>query len=199
MILFRRFLVLVTVIFWLGGFTFYASVVVPIGQQVLGSHFHQGLITRQVAPYLNLASGVVLVPLAWDIWSSADRQRWRRMCRWLAWGGIAGTLIILVWMYPRMNAQMDVENWGILDGRTFRSDHRWYLWISSVQWGFGIITLILMLLSWRAEDTAAVNNQEEPETKVDLQAEEEEKKRPVVDISGVAQSPKPPADGTSGL
>src|SRR5262249_15051836 len=158
-------LVLVAVIFWLGGFTFYASVVVPIGQQVLGSHFHQGLITRQVAPYLNLASAVVLIPLAWDIWSSADCQRWWRFGRWVAWGGIASTLVILVWMYPRMDAQMDVENWGILDGKTFRSDHRWYLWISTVQWGFGVVNIVLMMLSWRAEDMTRASNQAEAETK----------------------------------
>ena len=36
LILLRRFLVLAALFFWQGGFTFYASVVVPVGQQVFG-------------------------------------------------------------------------------------------------------------------------------------------------------------------
>ena len=77
----RRLLVLAALMFWQGGFTFYAAVVVPVGKEVLGSHFNQGRITRRVTVYLNLAGAVALLPLAWDAAASADRAaRWRREC-----------------------------------------------------------------------------------------------------------------------
>ena len=75
LILFRRFLVLVALMFWLGGFTFYASVVVPVGQRELGSHLEQGFITRQVTNYLNLSGAVALVVLAWDVAASRESSR----------------------------------------------------------------------------------------------------------------------------
>jgi hypothetical protein len=45
-------LTLIALFFWQGGFTFYASVVVPIGQEVFGP-LRQGFLTRQVTVYLN--------------------------------------------------------------------------------------------------------------------------------------------------
>ena len=47
--------------FWLGGFTFYAAVVVPIGREVLGSA--QSDVTRHVSFYLNLTAAIALLPL----------------------------------------------------------------------------------------------------------------------------------------
>ena len=44
----RRFIVLVALCFWQGGFTFYAGVVVPVGTDVLGSSLKQGFVTRRV-------------------------------------------------------------------------------------------------------------------------------------------------------
>src|SRR2546428_9021513 len=71
----RRFLVLAALMFWQGGFTFYAAVVVPVGQQVLGSDLEQGFITRQVTQWLNVAGAVALVPLAWDVLAAERRRR----------------------------------------------------------------------------------------------------------------------------
>ena len=60
LILVRRFLVLAALMFWQGGFTFYAAVVVPIGTAQLGGATEQGFITRHVAWYLNLVGAVAL-------------------------------------------------------------------------------------------------------------------------------------------
>ncbi len=69
MALLRRFLVLLALFFWQGGFTFYAAVVVPIGQHVFG-HLRQGFVTRQVTVYLNLAGAVALLILVWDLFAA---------------------------------------------------------------------------------------------------------------------------------
>lgn len=150
--LLRRFLVLAALMFWQGGFTFYAAVVVPVGQEVLGSHRTQGLITRQVTDYLNLSGAICLLPLAWDMAVSSDRSTRRRWARWLSWLGMVAILGVLVWLHGRLNDLFDVEALSILDRQTFRSQHRLYLWLSTIQWAFCLIYMGLMLLAWGKED-----------------------------------------------
>src|SRR5262249_56597146 len=95
MTILRRFLVLIALFFWQGGFTFYAAVVVPIGQQVLNSHLRQGFITQQVTNYLNLSGAIALVPLAWEVVVSGDPSRRRRWFRGLLWTLMALALAAL--------------------------------------------------------------------------------------------------------
>ena len=138
-----RFVVVAAFAFWQGGFTFYAAVVVPIGTEVLGSPMEQGAITRRVTVYLNVAGTVALLLFAADNVVTLDSAKWRRMVRWLAWVGMAATLGVLVWLHPRMSELLDASAL-----REFRGHHRWYLWISTVQWGFGVVYLVLTLWSW---------------------------------------------------
>src|SRR6059058_825237 len=92
MLLLRRFLVIVALMFWQGGFLFYASVVVPVGTEVFGRHYpaphgenvsakrQQGRITRTVAFWINLSGAAALLPLAWDLFAGGEtrrRRRWR--------------------------------------------------------------------------------------------------------------------------
>lgn len=135
--------------FWQGGFTFYAAVVVPIGQDELGSHLPQGFITRRVTNYLNLAGAVALVPLAWDV--VADPSVKRRLARGLCWFGMAAALAVLVWLHPRLDALMDLDSQTLLDRRSFRTGHRWYLWISTVQWALAVVYTALSVWAWKAE------------------------------------------------
>jgi hypothetical protein len=151
----RRLLVLAVLLFWQGGFTFYASVVVPLGQEVLHSHRAQGFITRRVTNYLNLAGAAALLPLAWDAAGCRDACRRRRLLRWACWVGMALTLAALAWMHGQMDALLDPEERSILSHRAFRPWHRAYLWVSTVQWAFALLYSLLMVLAWRQEDRAA--------------------------------------------
>ncbi|HZT82251.1 MAG TPA: DUF4149 domain-containing protein [Gemmataceae bacterium] len=151
--LLRRLVVVAALLFWQGGFTFYAAVVVPVGREVLGSHTRQGFITRRVATYLNLAGAVALVPLAWDAAATADPAAWRRRLRWLAWALLLLTLLALFWLHPRMTELMDLEQAELIDRGTFRLIHKVYLWASVVQWVAGVGYVVLMLGGWRAADT----------------------------------------------
>jgi len=151
MILLRRFLVLIGLFFWQGGFTFYASVVVPIGQQQFG-HLRQGFVTRQVTIYLNLAGAAALVLLLWELLASADRAAWRRRSRWLLWAGMLLTLIHLHWLHGQLDELLAARGFLVRDDEAFRPQHRLYLWISTVQWACGLLFLFLTLGTWRAHE-----------------------------------------------
>lgn len=140
--------------FWQGGFTFYSAVVVPVGQSVLGSHRKQGLITREVTVYLNLAGTLALAVLAWDIAATADsvtRRRWRGV----AWLAMVLAQVFLLWMHGQLSGLLDSEQAVLLDASAFRAGHRWYLWISTIQWGAGVVYAILTLWAWSQEDRNA--------------------------------------------
>src|SRR5438552_320053 len=90
----RRFLVLLTLLFWQGGFMFYGAVIIPIGSEVLGSHRQQGFIARSVTNYLNLAGLASVLVFGWDIVSTRDPAK-RRLLRWALWLSLLVTLGLL--------------------------------------------------------------------------------------------------------
>src|SRR5207247_10483715 len=94
LILLRRLLVIVALMFWQGGFTFYASVVVPIGQEEFG-HETQGIITRQVTVWLNRARLAAIAVLAWDLVAARAPSKARPSRRCLCWLVLAATLAYL--------------------------------------------------------------------------------------------------------
>lgn len=61
---FLRLLAVWTLAFWLGGFTFYSAVVIPVLHDQLGSPLATGLVTRRVTDALNIL-GVVTIILGW--------------------------------------------------------------------------------------------------------------------------------------
>jgi hypothetical protein len=152
-VLVRRLVVLAALMFWTGGFTFYASIVVPIGTDVLGSAQDQGAITRQVAPLINLSGVVALVVFAVDI-AMTRSARGLTVGRWLAWLGMASCLVALMILYPHLDRLFHGEQ-AYLDSRAaFRPWHRAYLWTISVQWGFAVLFALLTLAAWRFADRA---------------------------------------------
>lgn len=148
----RRFLVLMALLFWQGGFTFYGAVVVKVGTSVLGSHFDQGMITRSVTNYLNLAGVAALAICACDIAAANDPDVRRRRLRWGLWLLLAATLGILAWLHLRLDELIDVTTPRILDHSLFRERHRWYLIVSTAQWAASLIWTLATLLAWRSED-----------------------------------------------
>jgi hypothetical protein len=151
-LLLRRFLVLVALMFWQGGFLFYAAVVVPVGQAVLGSHLEQGMITRQVTTYLNLAGCISLFFLGWDIRAAADRSRRRRFGRLVSWTAMVACLVALIALHAHLDQLIDVEARELLEPRAFRFGHRAYLWVSTAQWLAGLVFAGLTLQAWRDAD-----------------------------------------------
>jgi hypothetical protein len=146
----RRFLVLAVLMFWQGGFTFYASVVVPIGQEELG-HVAQGFITRRVTHFLNLAGAVGLIVLAWDAKAPTAPRRLKQW-RWAAWSGMLASVAVLVWLHLRLDLLLDLDAQRVLDRGAFRAEHRAYLWVSTFAWACAVVYTVLSVISWSRED-----------------------------------------------
>jgi len=144
MMLLRRFLVLAALMYWQGGFTFYAAIVVPVGTEVLGSKVEQGRITRQVARTINLTGVVALAVFALDIAVTRPGQglRWGR---WLAWFVMAVTLGVLFVLHGHLDAMFIPDELKITDRPAFRFWHRTYLWVITVQWGCAVLFALLTL------------------------------------------------------
>lgn len=161
MLTLRRSLALAALCFWQGGFTFYASVVVPIGQEVLG-HLEQGFITRQVTVWLNVSGAIGLPLLAWELAAARDPSRRRRWLRGLLWLLLVLTLAALFFLHQRLDLLLDPRYHDILDRKAFRPGHRLYLWISTVQWACALGYLLLSVGAWRAEDRGPADQTKEP-------------------------------------
>jgi hypothetical protein len=150
----RRFVVVAALMFWLGGFTFYASVVVPTGTRVLRTSLRQGFITRQVTRELNVYAAVALGILAVEVLASGDPswpRWWSRLGLWLV---MAGCQAGLFWLHGRLDSLLVERGRLILDIPTFHQLHRAYLWIHTLQWAAGLGFIVLVLLGWRAADRA---------------------------------------------
>lgn len=149
----RRFFVLAALAFWQGGFTFYSAVVVPAGEEVLGSSRQQGFVTRRVTNYLNAAGAVALPLCLWNLVISGAKTLGNRLC-WASWGGMAMTWLIQVRLHPQLDRLLQPEVMLVADERAFRALHEWYLIASTTQWVCCLAFLVLTLGAWRQEDAA---------------------------------------------
>jgi hypothetical protein len=148
----RRLLLLLAIMFWQGGFTFYGAVVVPIGSDILGSHLMQGWITRSVTNYLNLAGVVALFLWGLDIALVSTTGLNGSKVRFGLWGILALTLALQAWLHMRLDALLNPEELSIIDPTRFHYLHRWYLHVSTIQWASSIVLAGLTLWAWRDVD-----------------------------------------------
>src|SRR5262249_60879666 len=102
--------------------------------------------------HLNISGLVALLPLAWDVAATKDTSPRRRWGRWLAWAAMVFLLAVLFWLHPHLDAFLDLEARHVINRKPFRSAHRPYLWLSTLQWGCGVVYILLMLSAWRAQD-----------------------------------------------
>lgn len=163
-----RFLFLVSLLFWQGGFMFYGGVVVPVGGSVLGSDTDQGFITQSVTNYLNMAGVACL--LLWLVELSLSRKTRLLTIERSMWGLNSLALSVLVLTHQMINKTLNREGFSINNPSEFDSLHKIYIGTSSVQWALSLVMLFLMLLRWNQQDSLAEACRSEPKTLMTPQA-----------------------------
>lgn len=121
--------------FWMGGFTFYAAVVIPTAHEVLGSHLEVGFITRQVTWWLNWAAVPALALLLWRLIAArADASTRSRRALAISLAAMTLAQLALFVLHPRLDAMLDSGAQSIMHRARFYSAHRIYLLVSAAQW-----------------------------------------------------------------
>lgn len=127
---------------WFGGFGFYASFVVPVGNEVLGS-FEQAMVTRQVTFWLNVLGALAgfLMLLESFSKSSFTSNRVKRI-QFVSALSMLFMQAILFGLHPQIDAFVELEVGEVKgDYDQFYLLHRLYLWTSTFQWVAGWIWL----------------------------------------------------------
>ena len=145
----RRALALAAFAFWLGGLSFYALVVVPVGTEVLGGAVAQGFVTQAVTVRLNLVASGALAALAWNAFVT------RRRAIVASWAVMVAAQCVLFALHPRLDHLLDPAAHTVVDHARFYAVHRVYLLVTTAQWIAGAVHLVLVLSAWRAEDSAS--------------------------------------------
>lgn len=136
---FLRATYVLSLVIWIGGFTFYSGVVIPILHDEFGDAFLVGTITRRVTDCLNVIGGAAVVS-GW-CWILAD---WRTeptvpflLARRPRMAAATVFLVALFVLHWRMDRMLDLGTLG-----EFYSWHRAYLWASVGQWLANLSLLI---------------------------------------------------------
>lgn len=152
-VLIGRMLVVLAGALWLGGLTFYASVVIPTAHGVLGSHTTVGFITRQVTGWINILAVVALVVFLGNLVATRAAHGPRlRLALGGAWAAMAAVQVGLFALHPRLDRLLDPEAMEILAPERFYTLHQVYLIGTSAQLLAGLVFLGCVLTVWGRQD-----------------------------------------------
>ena len=126
---------------WMGGFTFYSAVVIPVLHDSLGS-VDTGYVTQRVTDYINaIGLGTVLI---WWMAAWVERSDRLVLTRQLRLGLLATTTLILlglIALHRVMDGRLEA---GSLRG--FYPLHRVYLIASTLQWFVNVGLMAALLI-----------------------------------------------------
>ena len=157
-LLFQVFL-LASFAMWFGGFGFYASFVVPVGNATLGS-FEQATVTRQVTVPLNwlgVLAGCLMLLDSISLFDSISswKTKTKLAMRVQFWAALFMLLMqaTLFWLHPQIDAYVDLEVREVVgDYDQFYWLHRVYLWTITLQWVASWLWLFAYVASKRPLD-----------------------------------------------
>jgi hypothetical protein len=127
-----RLLFLIALSIYIGGFTFYSAVVIPVLHDRLESSLETGLVTQRVTDVLNLL-GVVTLSLGWCVYGlsavcgfGSDRGSHCKI-----WPLLISSicLVVLLVLHRVLDRKLETSMFA-----GFYPCHRAYLWTSTVQW-----------------------------------------------------------------
>jgi hypothetical protein len=132
--LIRLYLALSAWALWMGGFSFYFGVVVPIGGQLSGGS-QQGFVTQQVTYWLN---GIGAGALGLLLWEAIGRRNRLLMGSWIV---LAVLQVGLIVMHRQLDLLLDGPSRSIMNEAKFATWHEWYEFASAIQWFTGMVYL----------------------------------------------------------
>jgi hypothetical protein len=138
-LLFLRLATLWSLAIWLGGFTFYSGVVIPILHEQLGSPLETGLVTQRVTVVLNQV-GMVVSTLGWMVfaveWLGGVPARGSRKLAASMLLVMTASLLALLILHRMLDGRLaDGEMKG------FYPLHRVYVWVNTIEWAAGMLLL----------------------------------------------------------
>jgi hypothetical protein len=148
-----RYLSIIGLCFWMGGFTFYAGVVIHVGHRVFGGHREIGFLTREVTLWLNRSGVIVLlILLANHLYDSRKTSGWLKNIRLATLLLMAGIQVALFVLHPKLDQLLDLSRHAILNHPDFKSSHLLYINLSAFQWAAALIHLAAILFAWKQKD-----------------------------------------------
>jgi len=155
-VLARRFALICALGLWLGGFALYTGVVIRIGHR----HFPDrqfGFVTGEVTSIVDALSAVALVLAGVNV--ALDWKRLPRGFRWAA--GLTGTAMLLtlagsILIHSKLDTLLDYPARHVRDRALFEPLHERYELFASLQWGFGVLFVGIVLAAWRTLDEGGV-------------------------------------------
>ena len=167
-----RFLTVIALAIWFGGFTFYSTAVIATSQEVLHSHLRAGLITQQVTNWLNWISLPALAICGLNL--VAQRKDPRRFWVWMLGVAFAGMVVTQITLFPAHRVlDARIMDHQIADEAAFFGLHRLYLVLSTLQWCATVAYIWVTLVLWAGgiARTTPVAAQKEGDERSDIFAE----------------------------
>jgi len=136
--------------FWLGGFTFYSAVVIPILHDQLGGALEAGLVTQRVTDFLNYL-GLLVITLGWA--SVLAELGWQLPLKANSAAGLlllaatSACLFFLLWLHVSLDRMLEMDSFS-----GFYESHRIYLWVSAIQWLANLGLMASWAQVWGAAD-----------------------------------------------
>jgi hypothetical protein len=149
-----RFVTVVALAVWFGGFTFYSTAVIATSQKVLHSQLRAGLITQQVTNWLNWISLPALAICAWN-WLAQSKGARRFSIRVLGLS-LLGMVVCQAGLFV-VHRLLDAQIQGndVADGGAFFKLHRTYLALSTAQWCGTLVYIWMTLCLWAEQSEEA--------------------------------------------
>jgi hypothetical protein len=151
--LWRRYCYILLMAAWMGGFTFYALIVIPTAERVLDSMRDTGFITQQVTRWLNLIGTGVLLILVWLLAAGWKKQPPRlRLGLAATWVVMALAQAGLFMTHPLIDRFLEAQGHKLHHFEQFEKMHTVYLVFATVQWSAALLQIWFMLMVWRVQD-----------------------------------------------
>jgi hypothetical protein len=127
-----KYLKIIVLSIWWGGFTFYAAIVIPVGMKVLGSHTEMGFITQQVTIYINFFSLISFIFYGYCLKNEAFTEK--KLVEEIIVISLIGFQLLLFLLHHYQTDLLNFENHKIINRDNFYLLHRIYLIVETLIW-----------------------------------------------------------------